>query len=149
MPAHHREPRRLQATGSQNCVRCEVQNTTRDTETQASRQAINSRTTREERRAELLEPSREKIDEGELVGKDPRKLSPQNLALLLGAKSPLKAIRERCLDCCVFSPAEVRKCVLVDCPSWPFRLGTNPYRAKRVLSDEQKAKMVERLRGAA
>jgi hypothetical protein len=117
-------------------------------ETQSSPQAESAKTTRAERRSALLESSREKIDEGELVGKDPRKLSPANLLLCIGAKSPLKAIRERCLDCCVFSASEVRKCVSVDCPSWPFRMGTNPFRAKRVLSDEQRAEASERLNRA-
>jgi hypothetical protein len=114
-------------------------------ETQSSPQAESAKTTRAERRSALLESSSEKIDEGELVGKDPRKLSPSELLLCIGAKSPLRALRERCLDCCVFQPAEVRKCVSIDCPSWPFRMGTNPFRAKRVLSDEQRAEASERL----
>jgi hypothetical protein len=42
--------------------------------------------------------------------------------------SPLKALRLRCLDCCNGSAHQVRTCASTDCPSWPFRLGKNPYR---------------------
>lgn len=34
-----------------------------------------------------------------------------------------KAIRLKCLDCCAYQPAEVRKCPVVDCPLWRFRMG--------------------------
>ena len=59
--------------------------------------------------------------------------------------NPLKALRLRCLDCCCGSALEVRRCSAVACPSWPFRMGTNPFRQKRVLSAEQKQAMTERL----
>jgi len=39
--------------------------------------------------------------------------------------TPLKAIRARCLDCCCFSPMEVKKCPAKDCPLWAFRMGKN------------------------
>jgi hypothetical protein len=42
---------------------------------------------------------------------------------------PLQAIRAKCLDCCAGSAHEVRCCVAVACPSWPFRTGKNPWRA--------------------
>jgi hypothetical protein len=67
------------------------------------------------------------------------------LSLKFRAKNPLEAIRARCLDCCCDQPSEVRKCVAIDCPSWPFRVGTNPFRAKRSLSDEQKRELAGRL----
>ena len=38
-----------------------------------------------------------------------------------------KAIRKKCLDCCVFQAGEVRKCVAVGCPLWPYRMGKNPF----------------------
>jgi hypothetical protein len=40
-----------------------------------------------------------------------------------------EAIRAKCLDCCCGSPSEVRRCAALDCPLWPFRMGTDPYRA--------------------
>ena len=53
--------------------------------------------------------------------------------------SPLKALRLRCLDCCIGSAHEVKHCGAVKCPSWPFRLGQNPWRKKRQISDNQLA----------
>lgn len=42
--------------------------------------------------------------------------------------TPLKAIRLNCIDCSGYSKVEVRNCVILDCPLYPFRLGTNPNR---------------------
>lgn len=41
----------------------------------------------------------------------------------------LKAIRAKCLDCSGGSPKEVADCLVRDCALFPFRLGTNPWRA--------------------
>jgi len=62
-----------------------------------------------DKRETLLAISGDKSDGGELVGKDPRKVSPSDLSLLFRARSPLKALRARCLDCCCGNSAEVRK----------------------------------------
>lgn len=51
-------------------------------------------------------------------------------------KSPLEALRERCIDCCAGSATEVKLCTAKRCPSWPFRLGVNPWR--KPLSEEQR-----------
>ena len=40
----------------------------------------------------------------------------------------LKAIREKCLDCCCGNRAEVKDCLVQGCPLYPFRMGTNPWR---------------------
>lgn len=53
-------------------------------------------------------------------------------------KSPLKQIRLYCLSCVCGSPNEVKLCSITDCPLYDFRFGTNPYRTKRVVSEEQK-----------
>ena len=63
-------------------------------------------------------------------------------------RNPLKAIRQYCLDCSNWSSNEVKLCKIESCPLFPFRLGKNPYRAKRVLTDEQRQVMAERLRVA-
>lgn len=63
-------------------------------------------------------------------------------------KNPVKAIRAKCIDCCCGQQAEVKSCAAKDCPLHPFRLGKNPYRAKRELTDEQKAAMRERMQNA-
>jgi hypothetical protein len=43
-------------------------------------------------------------------------------------RSPMEALRARCLGCCAGSTDEVRKCMALACPSWPFRMGINPWR---------------------
>jgi hypothetical protein len=42
-------------------------------------------------------------------------------------QSPIKAIREKCLDCCCGSSMEVKLCTVTRCALWPFRLGSNPW----------------------
>lgn len=37
--------------------------------------------------------------------------------------SPLKAIRTKCLDCCLEQPNEVRLCGATACPIYPLRFG--------------------------
>ena len=43
--------------------------------------------------------------------------------------TPLNAIRAKCLDCCVGSRVEVRRCEDTDCSLLPFRFGHNPRRS--------------------
>jgi hypothetical protein len=64
------------------------------------------------------------------------------------ATNPVKAIREKCLDCCCGQANEVKLCTVERCALWPFRFGKNPYRQKREMSDEQRQAAVERLRRA-
>lgn len=59
--------------------------------------------------------------------------------------SVLKAVRNHCLDCCAYQREEVKLCPCVNCSLWPFRLGKNPYRKKREISEEQRAAMKERM----
>lgn len=61
--------------------------------------------------------------------------------------SPVKAIRAKCIECSG-SAKEVRECDIGDCALHPFRFGKNPFRAKREMSEEQKAAAVERLEKA-
>ena len=62
-------------------------------------------------------------------------------------KSPLKAIRQHCLDCCCGSAYEVKNCVIHDCELYPFRLGNNPF-CTRSMTEEQKQAAAERLKSA-
>jgi hypothetical protein len=89
----------------------------------------------------------EKTKLGEVVGRDPRKMACEELERL-GHRpcSVINALRRRCLDCCAGSPQEVRFCVAKTCPSWPFRMGKNPWAEKRKLSDEQREASRERMR---
>ena len=59
--------------------------------------------------------------------------------------TPIKAIRKHCLSCSGESPKEVRLCVIKDCPLYPYRLGKNPNRKPRVLTEEQKESLKKRL----
>ena len=40
--------------------------------------------------------------------------------------TPIKAIREKCLDCSCWQPSEVRQCTVIDCPIYPYRMGMRP-----------------------
>ena len=62
--------------------------------------------------------------------------------------NPVKAIREKCLDCCCGSNNEVKECTVVSCPIYPFRLGKNPFRQKREMSEEQRQAVRDRLKEA-
>jgi hypothetical protein len=85
----------------------------------------------------------------EKTGRDPRAMSRTDLEAL-GHKpmAVLDVIREKCLDCCCGVSLEVRKCVAVECPSWPFRMGWNPWRERREISAERRAEMGARLAAA-
>ena len=40
-----------------------------------------------------------------------------------------KAIRRKCLECCVENQDEVRKCIATKCPLHEYRFGKNPEKA--------------------
>ena len=82
------------------------------------------------------------------IGHDPRTMTVAELEELGHCKRPLlSVIRAKCLDCCVGSPSEIRRCGMVDCPNWPFRMATNPFHHKR-LTAEQRAIKARQLRDA-
>ena len=60
-------------------------------------------------------------------------------------RNPVKAIRAFCIDCCGGNSHEVKLCTAPNCVLYPFRLGKNPYRTKREMTEEQRAAAVERL----
>jgi hypothetical protein len=39
------------------------------------------------------------------------------------AKTPLKAIRAKCIDCCGHQVKEVKRCPVLTCALWPYRMG--------------------------
>lgn len=69
----------------------------------------------------------ERLPTGETVGKLPEFLQLKQLDDLGHPKSPIAAIRTKCLDCSAGKPSEVRKCVCISCPLWPLRMGKNPF----------------------
>ena len=50
--------------------------------------------------------------------------------------TPMKAIREKCMECSNWQFKEVRLCPAVDCALWPFRFGRSPQQGD--LDDPQK-----------
>lgn len=61
------------------------------------------------------------------------------------ATNPVKAIRLKCRDCTNGQISEIDECPVKLCPIHAFRFGKNPYRTKRVLTDEQRTVAAERL----
>jgi hypothetical protein len=59
------------------------------------------------------------------------------------SKSPLKAIRSKCLDRSCGSHKEVRLCPVTECALYPFRFGKNPF-VKRKGNPEALKRWMER-----
>jgi hypothetical protein len=96
-------------------------------------------------KAILLEPSPYDADGGELIGRDPRKIASEEFAKagIEGTQAGgggLEIIRARCLDCCCEQEAEVRKCVAIACPNWPYRMHANPFRKQNVSDADREAR---------
>jgi hypothetical protein len=70
-----------------------------------------------------------KLHQGHPVGRDPRQMTRDELGEAgHQPMSPLQAIRAHCLDCCGYQEKEVAHCTAVNCPAWPYRMGTDPWR---------------------
>ena len=41
-------------------------------------------------------------------------------------KTPIKAIRSKCMDCTVEQQVHVRLCPVVNCPLWDYRMASRP-----------------------
>ena len=61
--------------------------------------------------------------------------------------NPVKVIRLFCKECMCGSSAEIANCTAPKCPLYDWRMGTNPYRKKRILSDDEKERLRVRLHG--
>lgn len=76
--------------------------------------------------------------DGYFLGKHPKNLDISDIEAAGHSNDPLaKIIRKKCLDCCVFQKAEVRKCTATDCSLWPYRMGKNPFHSAKVKNHEQ------------
>jgi hypothetical protein len=105
-----------------------------------------TRAAKDAARAVLLEPSPWSTDGGELIGRDPRKIPAGDFSTAgLEGHPLLTVIKAKCIDCCGEQADEVRKCVAIRCPNWPYRMGANPFRATRELTEEQREQLVARL----
>lgn len=75
--------------------------------------------------------------------------TPANLSRLgIERTSRGAAIRAKCLECMGGSSNEVKLCASANCALWPFRLGSDPWREKREMSEDERAAAAERLRAA-
>ncbi len=82
------------------------------------------------------------------VGRDPRTMSEAELGAVGHHKRRLlDVVRDGCIACAGGNQAEVRRCRLVECVFWPYRMGASPF-ATREMSDEQRAAAADRLRAA-
>jgi len=81
----------------------------------------------------LLEPDLKVDPHGRyLIGKNPLEIGGEVFEQAgISPISPLRAIRKKCIDCSVGQFGEVRKCVHIDCPLWPLRLGKSPFLQRR------------------
>ena len=59
--------------------------------------------------------------------------------------TPLRAIRAKCIDCSAGSAKEVRECMMLDCPLYAFRMGKSPNRKPRILTDEEREALRQRM----
>jgi len=96
-----------------------------------------SRSMREAASNILLEPSHFEVDRQTRIGRDPRKITPNEFDQAgIGAAPLLDVIRAKCLDCCAEQAEEVSKCVSFVCPNWPYRMGANPFRVVNLTEAE-------------
>jgi hypothetical protein len=96
-----------------------------------------------------MRPGLELSDDRQTIGRDPRLLKTEEFHEIGHEALPiLSVIRAKCLDCCCGSESEVRKCTTVSCPLWPYRMGSNPLRAPKQMSEEQRQAAGERMRVA-
>jgi hypothetical protein len=88
-------------------------------------------------------------DKRSRVGRDPMSIPPQVLTAAghgpRRTKSIIRALgdepvdpsiirhkhlRQHCLSCSE-TPSQVRRCAIIDCPLWPYRMGRNPHHPQR------------------
>ena len=62
----------------------------------------------------------------ETKGRDPRDFPKEAWEDLGFQLEPMKAIRAKCIECSGRSRAEVRKCQVTSCRSYPLRMGHRP-----------------------
>ena len=72
-----------------------------------------------------------RLNRTELASKTVESITATEWSAMGHSKKPsLRVIRLRCIDCCAYNIREVNKCPAVECPSWPYRTGKNPFRQK-------------------
>ena len=44
----------------------------------------------------------------------------------MAIRTPIKAIRAKCIDCTNGQNVEIRECPITECPLWEYRMGRRP-----------------------
>jgi hypothetical protein len=86
--------------------------------------------------------------DGSTEGKHPR---DADVGVMRDSHEPaplLRVIRAKCLDCSAGVESEIRKCTAIGCALWPYRMATNPFRAPREVTPEQREAGAARLAAA-
>jgi hypothetical protein len=76
--------------------------------------------------------------DGSTEGKHPRDADVDVMREIHEPAPLLRVIRAKCIDCSGGSEAEVRKCTAIGCALWPYRMASNPFRAPREMTPEQR-----------
>src|SRR6266849_509245 len=87
--------------------------------------------------------------DGSTEGKHPRDADVDVLREIHEPAPLLRVIRAKCIDCSGGSESEARKCTAIGCALWPYRMASNPFRAPREMTPEQReagaARLIEQL----
>jgi hypothetical protein len=85
---------------------------------------------------------------GETEGKHPRDADVDVVREIHEPAPLLRVIRAKCIDCSGGSESEARKCTAIGYALWPYRMATNPFRAPREMTPEQREAGAARLAAA-
>jgi hypothetical protein len=83
--------------------------------------------------------------DGSTEGKHPRDADVDVMREIHDPAPLLRVIRAKCLDCSAGVESEIRKCTAIGCALWPYRMATNPFRAPREMTPEQREAGAARL----
>ena len=54
----------------------------------------------------------------------------------MAKRTPIKAIRQKCLDCCNGQFIEVRECLITECALYEYRFGHRPKKDEEIPTEE-------------
>lgn len=54
----------------------------------------------------------------------------------MAKRTPIKAIRQKCLDCCNGQFVEVRECPITECALYEYRMGHRPKADEEIPTEE-------------
>lgn len=54
----------------------------------------------------------------------------------MALRTPIKAIRAKCMDCTNSQFVEIKECKIKNCPLWEYRMGRRPKKSEEGNSNE-------------